>query len=126
MNPASDTRGFTLVSVILAIVLLSFGLLAMARTQSLLAVVTHDTGNRGTAVMLASRYLEELRTRDPWTLASEPPATVNASGQASPSGPFTRSTVVTLDNNNLVRVQVVVRYPRGTGAITIETLIFRT
>jgi hypothetical protein len=126
MTSARDTRGFTLVSVIVAVVLLSFGMLAMARAQSMLAVVEHNTGNRATAVALASGYLEQLRSRDPWTLTSESLVSVNAEGQLAPEGPFLRSTLVTLDNSNLVRVIVTVGYPRSVNPIVLQTLIYRS
>ncbi|HEY7683291.1 MAG TPA: prepilin-type N-terminal cleavage/methylation domain-containing protein [Gemmatimonadales bacterium] len=126
MSVVRNEQGFTLVSVIIAVVLLCFGLLSLSRAQSLLVVTEHDTGNRGTALALASDYVEQIRTRDPWTLASEPAVQVNARGQIDPNGAFQRSTIVTLDNDNLVRVRVQVTYPRGRLPIEILTLVFRS
>jgi Tfp pilus assembly protein PilV len=126
MISTRDTRGFTLVSVIVAVVLLSFGLLALARAQTMLAVIEHNTANRGVAVAIATGYLEQLRARDPWTLTSEPGVAVNGQGQPASNGAFLRSTQVTLDNNNLVRIVVTVRYPRSINPIELQTLIYRS
>ena len=125
MSRRRGARGFTLVSVLLAVLMLTIGLIALARTQALLTSTESGVSNRTIALALASTYVEQLRGRDPWTLVSEAPVAVDSDGQPSASGPYRRSTIVTLDQNNLLRLRVLVVYPRGPVPIELTTLIYR-
>ena len=51
--------------------------------------------------------------------------TVDDQGQPAPNGAFTRTTTVTVLQNNLLQVQVDVTYPRGNLPVNILTLIYR-
>jgi Tfp pilus assembly protein PilV len=130
MNPAPATRrgteGFTLISVLIAVVILSTGLLALARAQGMLVATQTLTSSRTTAVTIARDYTEVLRSRDPWVIASEAAATVNSRGQADAAGKYTRSTSVTELAPNLLQVTVQVVYPKGRAPIQITTLIYRS
>lgn len=126
VQPRRGTEGFTLISVLVAVVILSTGLLALARAQGLLVATQGQTASRSTAVTIARDYTEVLRSRDPWILASEANATVNARGQADAAGKFTRSTTVTVRAPNLLEVTVSVTYPKGPTPIRITTLIYRS
>ncbi|MGH7514110.1 MAG: type IV pilus modification PilV family protein [Gemmatimonadales bacterium] len=125
MTRARNERGFTLISVLLAVMMLTIGLVALARTQGLLAAAESGVSNRSVALAVATGYLEQLRGVDPAQLASEAPVAVDADGQPSASGPYQRSTVVTLDQTNLVRLQVIVAYPRGPVPIELVALLYR-
>ena len=125
MTRTRDTRGFTLVSVLVALLILTIGLLALARAQALLVSSQTDTANRSTALSIARGYTEVLRSQDPWSIASQPVTTVDAQGQPAPGGAFTRTTTVTVLQNNLLQVQVDVTYPRGNLPVNILTLIYR-
>jgi Tfp pilus assembly protein PilV len=120
-----NERGFTLISVLLAVGMLTFGLLALARTQAILTGAENGVSNRGVALAIASDRLEQLRGTDPSTLASEPAASVDAQGLPSASGPYQRSVTVTLDQANLLRLTVTVTYPRMTSPVRLEALIYR-
>lgn len=120
-----NERGFTLISVLLAVSMLTIGLLALARTQALLTSSENGVSNRGIALAIAADRLEQLRGSDPATLASEAAASVDAKGQASASGPYQRSVSVTLDQANLLRLAVTVTYPRMTAPVRLEALIYR-
>jgi hypothetical protein len=50
---------------------------------------------------------------------------VDGEGVPAAAGPYRRSTVITLDQTNLVRVRVLVTYPRGPVPIELTTLIYR-
>ena len=117
--------GFTLVSVLISVTMLSVGLLALARTQALLTRTQGSTATRSTALAIAQAYVEVLRSRDPGTLASESAQAVDAQGQADTQGQFTRSTLVSTDATNLRRVTVQVSYPGAYVPIELVTLIFR-
>jgi type II secretory pathway pseudopilin PulG len=125
MSRRRGARGFTLVSVLLAVLMLTIGLVALARTQGLLTSAESTVSSRSVALALASTYVEQLRGRDPWTLVSEAPVAVDGEGVPAAAGLYRRSTVITLDQTNLVRVRVLVTYPRGPVPIELTTLIYR-
>ncbi len=125
MSRARDERGFTLISVLLAVMMLTIGLVALARTQGLLTAAESGVSNRSVALAVASGYLEQLRGSDPSTLVSEAPVAVDADGQPAANGPYQRSTVVTLDQPNLVRLQVIVDYPRSSMPVQLVALLYR-
>jgi len=124
-NPANNEAGFTLVSVMIAVCLLSLALMALAKSQGVLARSETDTANRSSALAVAQGYTEVVRSRDPNTLASEPAVQVDANGAPAVGGPYTRSTVVSSDAPNLLRVTITVDYPRARSALSIVTLIYK-
>jgi len=126
MNSPRRDRGFTLVSVMVALAILSIGLLALARAQASIVANQGNIANRTTALTIARDYAEVLRSRSPWTLVSEAPVAVDARGQPLAGGAYRRSTNVTVLANNLLQVQVLVTYPRSTVPVDIITLIYRS
>jgi Tfp pilus assembly protein PilV len=117
--------GFTLISVIIAVTLLSVGILALANSMYHVVRVTRIENQRTHALQIATLYMEEVRSRNPWTLASEGPTMVDSLGTANASGTFTRQMTVTSENAQLVRVVLTVT-PRGTTRhIRLTTLIFK-
>jgi type IV pilus modification protein PilV len=121
-----DKRGFTLVSVLVALAILAIGLLALARAQAAMVASQGNVANRTTALTIARDYAEVLRSRSPWSLVSEAPLAVDARGQPAANGAYRRSTNVTVLANNLIQVQILVNYPRATAPIDITTLIYRS
>ena len=67
--------------------------------------------------------VEQVRGRDPWTLATEPPVAVDELGVVNAAGTYRRSMDVTLDASNLARVTVRVTFPRQTMPVEVITLI---
>jgi Tfp pilus assembly protein PilV len=119
-----NEAGFTLISVLIAVTMLVIGLMALARTQALLAKTQGSTSVRATALAIAQGHVEVLRSRPPATLATESAVGVDELGQPSPGGRFSRTTVVTTDAPNLRRVTVEVSYPGASRPIELVTLIF--
>jgi type II secretory pathway component PulK len=117
--------GFSLVSVIFAVALLVVGLLALARSQTLLARAQGTTAIRSRAQEIGRAYMEAVRARPPATLASEGAVRVDSLGRADTQGPFERSLLVDQEAANLLRVRVRVTYPRGVQPVELATLIFR-
>ncbi len=117
--------GFTLISVMIALVLLTIGLMALAKVQTSLVRTQRDTALRDVALSVARSYTEELRSRDPWTLATEAPVKVDLRGQPDPNGALTRSTTVVQDTDNLIRITVQVSYPGQTQPVQIITMAYR-
>ena len=125
MSRRGNEGGFTLISVLLAVTMLTTGLVALARTQALLTSAESGVSSRAVALAVASGYVEQLRGRDPWTLVSEAPMAVDGDGLPAAAGAYRRSTIVTLDRANLLRLRVLVAYPRGPVPIELTTLIYR-
>ena len=117
--------GFTLVSVMIAVILLALGLIALAKAEGVLARAETDTANRSSALAIAQGYTEVVRSRDPAVLVSESAVQVNANGQPAAGGLYSRSTTVTADAANLLRVTVTVSYPRAATPLRIVTLIYK-
>jgi type IV pilus assembly protein PilV len=121
----AGTRGFTLVSVLIAMVMLAVGLEALARSQTVMVSMQGRMASAGTALGIARSYLEQVRGRDPWSLASESPVAVDELGVPSGTGKYTRSLTVSLDADNLVRATITVTYPRQGLPVQLVTLIYR-
>ncbi len=117
--------GFTLVSVMIAVILLCLGLIALAKAEGVLARAETDTANRSSALAIAQGYTEVIRSRDPATLASESAVQVDVYGQPAAGGLYSRSMTVTSDAANLLRVTVTVDYPRAAAPLRIVTLIYK-
>jgi type IV pilus assembly protein PilV len=117
--------GFTMISVLLAIIMLSVGLIALTRSQTILMVTQSQLANTNTALQIARGYLEQVRGRDPLTLAAEPAIKVDNLGLPSVTGAYNRSMTVTDDAANLARVTVTVTYPKQTAPVQLVTLIYR-
>jgi type II secretory pathway pseudopilin PulG len=116
-------RGFSLISMIVAIVLLGVGVSALARASGATLTMQTLAQNRTNAIAIARAYLEEVRTRDPWLVESQGATSVDADGQ--PGGPYTRRLDVVELRQNLVELRVQVDYPRGTQPVQLVTYLFR-
>ncbi len=116
--------GFTLVSVMVAILLLSVGIMALAQTQFLVVKVTRQEAARSQALQLATTYLEEVRARNAWLLTNEGPSLIDSLGTVNANGTFTRQLTVTPQGTQLLRVQLAVT-PRLGNPVILQTMIFR-
>ncbi len=117
--------GFTLISTLVAIILLAVGMTTLAGASSNTIKMQTLAQNRTNAIALARSYMETVRTRDPWTIATESPVQLNADGSASSSGAFIRTLTVAVTRQDLLRIDVSVTYPRATQPVTIITSFFR-
>lgn len=116
--------GFTLISVIIAIVLLSVGVLALAGANATALRVFNTEGVRTTALQIARAHMESLRGRDPTTLTSEGAVAVDELGQAVSGGRYSRTVTITTVDSSLVSVQVQVT-PQVGRPVVLETQVFR-
>lgn len=117
-------EGFTLISVIVAIVLLSVGIMALASAQFTAVRQARIEIQRTQAIQLVSAYAEEVRARNPWTLTNEGPTAIDSTGTVNAQGTFTRRVIVTDENQQLLRAVITVQ-PTGSKAVKVETLIFK-
>ncbi len=118
-------RGYTLASVIVAMVLLLVGVGALARTQMLAVVSQRGDSGRGQALALAAAYMEELRARDAGTIVSEALVQIDSLGTADANGRFSREVIVVEDAINLIRVTVRVTPPGADQPVSLLTLFYR-
>ena len=115
--------GFGMVGVIVALILLSVGVLSVSNvlTQSLGMQTVSD--QRNSALYIAQTAMEGQRALDPLTLASLAQIAVDADGVPDPGGVFTREVVVDSVAPNLIGVTVVVTAPRS-SPIRLETWVY--
>jgi type IV pilus assembly protein PilV len=118
-------RGFTLVSMIVATILLTVGILALGNANTNTIKNQTLAQNRTNALAIARAYLEEVRSRDPWTLGSESAVKVAADGQLDSQGPYSRSMVVTEERSNLLLIEMFVEFPRAGQPVRLATYQYR-
>ncbi len=119
-----NEEGFTIISLLIAVVLLTVGLMALGKNSADIIWMQSTAATRHTAASIARAYMEELRSRDPVTLVSEAVTTVNETGVPDASGNYQRTVVVEDFGTNLVQIRVIVNYPRARVPIFLLTLAF--
>lgn len=120
----TNEQGFTLISVLIAVVILTIGILALAKTSATVVRTSANAATRSEAVSVARSYMEEVRSRTPANLISETLAYVDREGTIDANGPYTRQVIVTDLASNLKSVQVVVTMPGSSVPVELVTLAF--
>lgn len=116
--------GFTLISVIIAVVILSVGIIALGKTQSALIRAQATSAERNVALSIARNYIEEVRARTTVPV-SEASVNVDETGALAAGGAYQRTLVIQDLGSNLYNATCNVTYPRGTTPVSIVTLIYR-
>ena len=116
-----DSRGFTLIEVMIAIVVLAIGVTALVGSS---AVVTRMIGQgkiSTQAVQAISQRMEQLRAT---AYSTTPNCTGLAAGSATTANGVTTTWTITA-NGELRTIRVIVNYPTtaGTDADTVSTII---
>jgi len=119
-----DRRGFSLVSVLIAVVILAIGILALAKTSAAVVQANARAATRSEAVELARAYMEEVRSRPPANLVSEALVFVDRDGQINAAGPYSRQVTVQDVAPNLKSVQVVITMPGSSVPVELITMAF--
>ncbi len=115
--------GFGLISVMVAIVLLSVGILSLSQVLTQSVSMQTIIASRTTGLDLARSFMEEARGIDPLLVAAIPEARVNEIGEEDANGVFTRELTVTTVDLHLVEVTVIVTLPRS-NPIRLVTWIY--
>jgi type II secretory pathway pseudopilin PulG len=123
-HPAAR-RGFTLVSMLIALILLGVGVGALANATAETLKSQTIAQNKTNAIAIGRAYVESVRTRDPWQLASEASTRVDGDGTASADGMFNKSLDLRIERQNLLRLTITVNYPRMTTPVVLTTYLFR-
>lgn len=111
--------------MIVAIVLLTVGILALGNANTNTIKYQTLAQNRTNAVAIARAYLEEVRVRNPWNLETEYAVKVGADGVVDPAGFYTRRMEVTEERNNLLFVELFVDFPRAEQPVRLTTYQYR-
>lgn len=117
--------GYGMVSVLIAIVLLSVGVVVLSSSSVFLSSLKNEASVRSVAATVAMTYMEELKTRERVTLASEDPLRVNEKGEPDENGAFLRVLEVSSEPSVVesVRLCIKVGYPGHFGRTrTVEVL----
>jgi len=117
--------GFALLAVMVAVVLLATGVMAIGAANTTRIRTQTLSTSRTSALNVARTYLENVRGRDAWSLASESAVRVDGSGAPNPNGEFTRELLVTVVRMNLLQLEVVVTTPRLTAPVRLLTSAYR-
>ena len=124
----ASERGFSILTVLIAVVLVSVAVVALSGTTVYVLSIQTESSVRSSAAGFAAAYMEEIKTRNTTTLVSEPETSVNSSGIAQGNGTFLRELKVedgAAPRSKLVTVTV--RYPRGRaqmGRVELVTIVY--
>ena len=122
-----NRRGFTLLSVMIAVVILAVGVLALSRTLTGAMQMNTRAGMRTIALDIARQRMEFLRAQPPSDMADFAEATpvdVNEQGRPVSGGKYHRSVLIADVRLNLVSVIVRVSYPNGTTPVELITYVY--
>lgn len=119
-----NEKGFTIISVLIAILLLTVGVTALSKTGATVINAHNSTANRTIALSIGRGHMEVVRSRSPFVLASEPAVAVDEEGHIDTNGDFTREVTLTQVSRNLVEIVVVVSFPRGRLPVELVTLVY--
>ena len=117
-------NGFTIISVLVAIVMLSMGILALSRTGTIAMAAQNTAGLRTTALAIARAHMERVRSRPAIQVVSEASVAVDETGTVISTGVFTRQVEVTSVRHNLKQVRVLVTFPGGPQPVELLTLAY--
>lgn len=124
-SPRRARRGFTMVSMVVALVLLGVGVGALAKSSAETVKYQNIAQNKTNAIAIGRGYVENLRTQDPWLMQSQPSVAVDADGAVTPGGRYSRTLDLVIERSNLVRLTVTVNYPRMNDPVVLTTFLYR-
>lgn len=116
--------GYSIAAVLVALVLLSVGILALANAGTQTVMLQTNMATRTNALEVARTYMEEVRSRNPVDLTSEDPVQVDEEGQPDANGVFTRELIVEDAGENMKKVSVEVAGPNIGQPIQLTTLVY--
>jgi Tfp pilus assembly protein PilV len=105
--------GFSLVSVLVALIILSVGVLSISNVLTQSVAMQTIQAQRTSALTIAQTTMEIIRALDPLTVVAIAEAAVDEDGTPDVNGVFTREVTVTDAGRNLLEVTVIVTAPRS-------------
>ena len=121
-----NEKGFTVLELVIALMLLGVAVFSLSQTSIVSINAQTSASLRTTAAALAKSYMEEVKTRDVSTLASESAVQVNEWGDSDSLAIFTRTMQVDSLAANLRRVTIEIAYPKSTAPVVMETILYTT
>lgn len=128
---AAPRNGFSLLEVLVAVVLLAFGALAVARSMGTALASGTRAGEQTRATALAVDRLELLKSQPASEVDDQPAQRIDARGRPDPDGAYERSvTVRDADEGaraNTKEVTVTVEFQAGGGSmeeVQLFTILF--
>ncbi len=118
--------GFTIIELAVALTLLAVAVFALAQLSLVSVNAQTRASLRTTAASLAKSYMEEIKTRDPSTLADESALAINEWGDSDSMAVFSRALEIDSLAANLTRVKVVIKYPQSEVPVVMENIIYTT
>jgi type IV pilus assembly protein PilV len=122
-----NKRGFTLISVMIAVVIMAVGVLALSKTLTGAMQANTRAGLRTVALDIARQRMEFLRAQRPQDMADFAEAggiDVDETGHVVSGGKYRRTVVVADVRANLVSVTVRVTYPNATTPVELITYVY--
>ncbi len=120
---ARSNAGFGLIGVIVAMVLLSVGILSLSGVLTQSVGMQTMISQRTNALYVAQATMETIRAMDPLTVTAQSEIAVNEDGEPDVNGIFTRTVAIGDPGRNLIEVTVTVTSPRSTP-IRLVTWIY--
>lgn len=112
-----NAKGFTVVEVIVAIMILSVGLLGLASSAALVSRMIGEGGNYNESATIATQRMEILRSQAvPGTRCADV-----AGGSARDGSYQVAWQVQQIANGNAVRARVMVTVPRASQSARVDT-----
>ena len=105
--------GFSLISVLVALILLSVGILSISNVLTQSVAMQTISAQRTSALTIAQTTMELIRAMDPLTVTAQAVTTVDESGTPDVNGVFTREVTLGDPGRNLIEVTVIVTAPRS-------------
>jgi type II secretory pathway pseudopilin PulG len=127
-RPLCSEGGFSILTVLIAIVLVTVAAVALSGTTVYVLSLQTESTVRSTATGIASAYMESVKTRRVSALNSEVEAVVDEVGDPDASGDYVR--LLTVEGGPVPRsklVTVTVKYPRGRarmGQVELVTIVY--
>lgn len=115
--------GYGLVSVVMAILLLSVGALSVSNVLTQSVAMQTVSSVRTAGLDVARAYMEDLKSRHPSEIASVASVRVNERGEEDPAGAYAVEVDVNEAEKKIKQVTVMVTTPRS-SPVTLVTLIY--
>lgn len=117
--------GFTLISVMIAMVLLTVGLLGLSRALGAVVATQHNAASRTAALEIGRSFMEQVRATPPDDLETEVAVNVDGTGEPDPAGVYVRTMTVSPEAANLLKVVLTVDFPRAREPVELVTYIYK-
>ncbi len=111
--PRRADAGFGLIEVVVALLILSVGILSVSNVLTQSVSMQTIAAQRTSALSIAQTTMEQLRATDPLLIVAEAETAVNEDGAPDVNGVFTREVTISAVSGNINEVTVIVTAPRS-------------